>query len=51
MGDDNYLADPELLTVTPLLLRLLELVLAVGEADFLVRCPGRGCAGVSQITR
>ena len=46
-----YLADPEFLTVTPFLLRLLELVLAVGEADFLVRCPGRGCAGGGQITR
>lgn len=31
-----YLADPEFLTVTPLLLRLLELILAVREADFLI---------------
>ena len=44
----NHLADPEFLPVAPLLLRLLELVLAVGEAGFLVGGPG--CGG-GQITR
>ncbi len=39
---NNHLADPEFLSVTPLLLRLLELVLTVGEAGFLVGCPGCG---------
>ena len=41
--DLAYLADPEFLPVTPLLLRLLELVLAVDEACFLVGCPGCDC--------
>ena len=39
---DSHLADPEFLTITPLLLRLLELVLTVDEAGFLLGCPGCG---------
>lgn len=46
---DNHLADPEFLPVAPLLLRLLELVLAVGEAGFLFGRPV--CGGGGQITR
>ena len=40
----THLADPEFLTVTPFFLRLLELVLAVEEAGFLVGRPGCGAA-------
>ena len=47
---DGYLADPEFLPVAPLLLRLLELVLAVGEAGFLLRRPVWGGVG-GQMTR
>lgn len=43
------LADPEFLTVTPLLLRLLELALTVAEAGFLFQGPRGG--GEVQITR
>lgn len=39
---DGHLADPEFLAIAPLFLRLLELVLAVGEAGFLLGRPGRG---------
>ena len=38
----GHLADPEFLAIAPLFLRLLELVLAVGEAGFLLGRPGRG---------
>lgn len=47
--NQNHLADPEFLTVTPLLLRLLELALTVAEAGFLFQGPRGG--GEVQITR
>lgn len=47
----NHLADPEFLPVAPLLLRLLELVLAVGEAGFLFGGPGCGGGQMTRSTR
>lgn len=47
--NQNHLADPEFLTVTPLLLRLLELALTVAEAGLLFQGPRGG--GEVQITR
>ena len=43
----THLADPKFLPVTPLLLRLLELVLTVGEAGFLLEAPRCRCGDSS----